>query len=346
MSAQAPVGTTLAILERTLKVMSAVQARIHASMKQEFKLLSKIIRDYTPKSYDYEPEEGEPRAKKSDYDMVEVIPVSDPNASTMAQRVVQYQAVMQMAQSAPQIYDLPQLHRQMLEVMGVKNPGKIIPTEDEQTPKDPVSENMAIMNGKPVKAFLYQDHEAHITVHMAAIQDPLLAQMMGQNPMARQIQSAAMAHISEHLSFAYRQKIEEQLGVPLPPPDEPLPEEVEVALSQLTAQAAQKLLQANTAQAQQQQAEQEAQDPLNIVQQKELALKEQELAQKQQKDTADIEIKRADLLIKAAKVEADSNSKDKELEVKQLLEGVKLGFTATKAGKQPPTTPPKGEGEQ
>jgi hypothetical protein len=341
MSAQAPVGTTLAILERTLKVMSAVQARIHASMKQEFKLLAKIIRDYTPKAYSYEPEDGEPRAKKADYDMVEVIPVSDPNASTMAQRVVQYQAVMQMAQATPQIYDLPQLHRQMLEVMGVKNPGKIIPTEEDQTPKDPVSENMAIMNGKPVKAFLYQDHEAHITVHMAAMQDPLLAQMMGQNPMAQQIQSAAMAHISEHLAFAYRKKIEEQLGVPLPPPDEKLPENVEVALSQLTAQAAQKLLQANTAQAQQQQAQQEAQDPLNIIQQKELALKEQELAQKGQKDAADIEIRKADLILKAAKVEADTNAKDKELEVRQLLEGVKLGMQAIPKDKPEPGAQPK-----
>lgn len=337
MSSQAPVGTTLAILERTLKVMSAVQARIHAAMKQEFKLLAKIIRDYTPKSYAYEPEDGEPIAKKSDYDMVEVIPVSDPNAATMAQRVVQYQAVMQMAQGAPQIYDLPQLHRQMLEVLGIKNPGKIIPTEEDQTPRDPVSENMAILNGKPVKAFIYQDHESHIAVHMAAMQDPMLAQMMGQNPMAQQIQSAAMAHISEHMAFAYRRRIEEHLGVPLPPPDAPLPEEVEIALSQLTAQAAQKLLAQNTAEAQQQQAQQEAQDPLNIIQQRELELKADELAHKKQKDVAEIELNKAKLLVEAGKIDANSQLQERELEVKQLIEGVKLGSQAMQNAIKPPT---------
>lgn len=346
MSAQAPVGTTLAILERTLKVMSAVQARIHAAMKQEFKLLAKIIRDYTPKSYSYEPEDAEPRAKKGDYDMVEIIPVSDPNASTMAQRVVQYQAVMQMAQAAPQIYDLPQLHRQMLEVMGIKNPGKIIPTEEDQTPKDPISENMAIMNMKPVKAFIYQDHESHISVHMAAMQDPMLAQMMGQNPNAQQIQSAAMAHISEHLAFAYRRKMEEQLGVPLPPPDAPLPEEVEVGLSQLAAQAAQKLLQANTAQAQQEQAAQEAQDPLNIIQQRELELKADELAHKKQKDAAEIELNKAKLLVEAGKIDNTSQLKERELEVKQLIEGVKLGTQAMQGAMTPPTQPAQSPGKK
>jgi len=343
MSAQAPVGTTLAILERTLKVMSAVQARIHAAMKQEFKLLAKIIRDYTPKSYSYEPEDAEPRAKKADYDMVEIIPVSDPNASTMAQRVVQYQAVMQMAQNAPQIYDLPQLHRQMLEVLGIKNPGKIIPTEEDQTPKDPVSENMAILNMKPVKAFIYQDHEAHIAVHMAAMQDPMLAQMMGQNPNAQQIQSSAMAHISEHLAFAYRRKMEEQLGVPLPPPDAPLPEEVEVGLSQLLAQAAQKLLAQNTAEAQQAQAQQEAQDPLNIIQQKELELKADELARKREKDAADVELNKAKLLIEAGKIDANSQLQERELEVKQLIEGVKLGTQAMQSAMVSNQTPPTTE---
>jgi hypothetical protein len=346
MSSQAPVGTTLAVLERTLKVMSAVQARIHAAMKQEFKLLATIIRDYTPKEYDYEPGEGERSVKQTDYDMVEVIPVSDPNASTMAQRVVQYQAVMQMAQGAPQIYDQKLLHRQMLEILGIKNPGKIIPMDDDMIPVDPVSENMNILNLKPVKAFMYQDHEAHITVHMAASQDPMLAEVIGQNPQAQQMQAALAAHVAEHVAFLYRRKIEEQLGMPLPPPDEPLPEEVEVGLSQLTAQAAQKLLQSNMAEAQQQQAQQEAQDPLNIIQQKELAIKEQEVARKSAKDLADTEVKKADLLIKAAKVEADSTAKNKELEVKQLLEGVKIGLTATNASKQPPTTPPKGEGEE
>ena len=326
MSAQAPVGTTLAILERTLKVMSAVQARIHAAMKQEFKLLARIIRDYTPTAYTYEPEEGEPRAKRTDYDMVEIIPVSDPNASTMAQRVVQYQAVMQMAQGTPQIYNLPELHRQMLEVMGVKNANKIIPVPEEQTPKDPVSENMAILNGKPVKAFIYQDHEAHLTVHKSAMEDPLMAQVMGQNPMAQQMQAAAAAHISEHLAFAYRRKLEEQLGVPLPPPDEKLPEEIEVALSQLTAQAAKKLLAKHTSEAQEQEAQEQAQDPLNIIQQRELDLKEQALQQKGAKDVADIELRKGDLLIKAVKTEEELALKDKEFESGQVLEGIKLGI--------------------
>ena len=220
MSANSPVGTTLAILERTLKVMGAVQARIHYAMKQEFKLLSAIIRDYTPKEYSYEPEEGGRKAKQADYDMVEVIPVSDPNAATMSQKVVQYQAVMQMAQAAPQIYDLPELNRQMLEVLGIKNIGKLIPTEDDQKPRDPVFENMALMNSKPVKAFINQDHQAHIQVHQMAMQDPKIAALMGQNPQAQSIQAAAMAHVNEHLAFEYRKQIEEQLGVQLPGVDE------------------------------------------------------------------------------------------------------------------------------
>ena len=239
MSANSPVGTTLAILERTLKVMSAVQARIYYAMKQEFKLLKGIIRDYTPEEYSYDPEVGDRRAKQADYDNVDVIPVSDPNAATMSQKVVQYQAVMQMAQANPQIYDLPELNKQMLEVLGIKNIGKLIPSTDDQKPKDPVSENMNIINGKPVKAFIYQDHEAHLGVHMAAMQDPKLMQMMSQNPQAQMIQAAALAHINEHIAFEYRKQLEEQLGVPLPNPDENLPEDVEVELSRLTAAAAQ-----------------------------------------------------------------------------------------------------------
>ena len=274
MSANSPVGTTLAILERTLKVMSAVQARIYYAMKQEFKLLKGIIRDYTPEEYNYDPEVGDRRAKQSDYDNCDVIPVSDPNAATMSQKVVQYQAVMQMAQANPQIYDLPELNKQMLEVLGIKNIGKLIPTAEDQKPKDPVSENMAILNGKPVKAFIYQDHQAHIAVHMAAMQDPKIAQLIGQNPQAQTIQAAAMAHINEHIAFEYRKQIEEQLGVPMPNPDEVLPEDVEVELSRLTADAAQKLLQKDQAEIQQQQIQQQQQDPLIQMQQQELAIKQ------------------------------------------------------------------------
>jgi hypothetical protein len=336
MSANSPVGTTLAILERTLKVMSAVQARIHYTMKQEFKLLAGIIRDYTPEEYSYEPEIGDRRAKQSDYDCCEVIPVSDPNAATMSQKVVQYQAVMQMAQANPQIYDLPELNRQMLEVLGVKNIGKLIPSTDDQKPKDPVSENMAVLNGKPVKAFIYQDHQAHIQTHMSAIQDPKIAQMVGQSPMAQQIQAAMAAHVAEHIAFAYRNQMEEQLGVALPPPDEELPEDVEVELSKLVAQAAQQLLAKNQGEAQQQQAQQQAQDPLVQMQQQELQLKAQELQAKAQKMMADVELDKAKLELEKMKMEsteriagaqigAKVTMEDKQLQAKQMSEGVRLG---------------------
>ena len=295
MGANTPVGTTLAVLERTLKVMSAVQARIYYAMKQEFKLLKIIIRDYTPQEYNYEPEVGDRRAKQSDYDNVDVIPVSDPNAATMSQKVVQYQAVMQMAQQYPQIYDLPELNKQTLEVLGIKNIGKLVPAADAQKPKDPVSENMAIINGKPVKAFIYQDHQAHLAVHMAAMQDPKLMQMMSQNPQAQAIQAAAMAHINEHIAFEYRKQLEEQLGVPLPNPDEVLPEDVEVELSRLTAQAAQKLLAKDQGEVQQQQIQQQQQDPLIQMQQQELQLKAQDLQIKQQKTEADIALEQAQI---------------------------------------------------
>lgn len=339
MSAQSPVGTTLAVLERMLKVMSAVQARVHSSMKQEFKLLAKIIRDYTDDSYTYEPLEGDPRAKKSDYDYVEVIPVSDPNSATMAQRVVQYQAALQLAQTAPQLYDLPTLHKQMLNVLGIKNVNKILPTEEDIKPLDPVSENMNIFKNKPVKAFIHQDHEAHMQAHMSLIQDPMIQQTIGQNPAAQVIQAALQAHIGEHLAFLYRNKIEEQLGTQLPPPDEPLPAEIEVALSRVIAQAAEKLLQQDTAEVQQQQQQQEAQDPLNIIQRTELQLKTQELQHKMameqsemqnktQVDQAKIELEKAKLLIEAAKAQEDSDNKERELAVKQLLEGVKIGQNA------------------
>jgi hypothetical protein len=341
MSANAPVGTTLAILERTLKVMSAVQARIYYAMKQEFKLLKIIIRDYTPQEYSYEPEVGDRRAKQSDYDNVDVIPVSDPNAATMSQKVVQYQAVMQMAQQYPQIYDLPELNKQMLEVLGIKNISKLIPSTDQITAKDPVTENMAIINGKPVKAFIYQDHQAHIQVHMAAMQDPKIMQIVGQNPMAQTIQAAAMAHINEHVAFEYRKQLEEQLGVPLPAPEEVLPEDVEFEISKLMAQAASKLLTKDQAEVQQQQIEQQQQDPIIQMQQQELALKAQDLQLKAQKNQADIEIEHMRVDIEKMRVEsqeriagatlgAQAVKSEKDSEIKQFTEGTRLGIQAVK----------------
>jgi hypothetical protein len=298
--------------------MSAVQARIYYAMKQEFKLLKGIIRDYTPKEYSYDPDIGDRRAKQADYDNVDVIPVSDPNAATMSQKVVQYQAVMQMAQQYPQIYDLPELNRQMLEVLGIKNIGKLVPSAEDQKPKDPVSENMAIINMKPVKAFIYQDHQAHLAVHMAAMQDPKLMQMMSQNPQAQMIQAAALAHINEHIAFEYRKQLEEQLGVPLPNPDENLPEDVEVELSRLTAAAAQKLLQKDQSEVQQQQAQQQQQDPLIQMQQQELQLKAQDLQIKAQKTQADISIEQQRLELEKEKIASH-----------ERLEGAKLGAKAT-----------------
>ena len=299
MGANAPVGTTLALLERQLKTMSAVQARVHYSMKQEFKLLKDIIRDNTPSEYEYEPQGGNPMAKREDYDMVEVIPVSDPNSSTMAQRIMQYQAVIQLSQSAPQIYDLPQLHRQMIEVLGVRNADKLVPIEDDMKPRDPVSENMAFLNGKPTKAFIYQDHDAHIAVHVALMQDPLMAAQIGQNPQAQKMMAEIQAHIAEHLAFSYRKKVEEQLGVPMPKPDEDLPEDVEVQLSRLVAQASQQVLAQSKGQVAQQQAQQQAQDPLIQMQQAELKIKEQEVEIKKMKAQGDLQIRSEELGLKA-----------------------------------------------
>lgn len=306
MSANAPVGTTLALLERTLKTMGAVQARVHYSMKQEFKLLKGIIRDYSPAEYEYDPQGNDKQVKQSDYDMVEVIPVSDPNSSTMAQRIMQYQAVIQLAQGAPQIYDLPLLHRQMIEVLGVKNAEKLIPGADDQTPKDPISENMAFLNGKPTKAFIYQDQEAHIAAHTAFMQDPMIAAQIGQNPMAQKIQAATMAHIAEHLAFLYRKKVEEQVGVPLPAPDSKLPEDIEVQLSRLVAQGSAQLLQLNQANQQQQQAQQQAQDPLVQMQQAELQLKGQAEQTKAQKIAADIELGKAKLELENKRIDTQA----------------------------------------
>ena len=353
MSAQSPVGTTLAILERTLKVMSAVQARIHYSMKQEFKLLKTIIRDYTPEEYTYEPVEGPPRAKQSDYDNVDVIPVSDPNAATMSQKVVQYQAVMQLAQQAPQLYDLPFLHRQMLEVLGIKNASKLVPTEDDEKPRDPVSENMDILTGKPVKAFIYQDHEAHIVVHMSAIQDPKIARMVGQSPMANQMMGAMAAHIQEHVAFEYRRQLEEQLGVPYPAPDQDMPEDLEVQISRLAAAGAQKLLAKNQAEAAQQQAQQVAQDPIVQMQQAELAIKQAELQRKTTKDQLDAAAKADQLEIEKQRIEAQKEiagmqvgakaAKDKaDLESKMELEGIRLGSQIAQQRAQGSKPPKKG----
>ena len=299
MSANAPVGTTLALLERQLKTMSAVQARVHYSMKQEFKLLKEIIRDHAPAEYAYTPVKGDRQAKQADYDMVDVIPVSDPNSSTMAQRIMQYQAVIQLSQQAPQIYDLPQLHRQMIEVLGVKNADKLVPIEDDMKPRDPVSENMAFLNGKPTKAFIFQDHDAHIAVHTSMMQDPIIMGQIGQTPMAQQMQAAIMAHVAEHVAFKYRSMIQDRLGATLPAPDAELPDEVEVQLSKLVAQASQQLLTLNKGQAAQQQAQAAAQDPIIQMQQAELAIKTKDAETKQLKVKGDLQLKAAELQLKA-----------------------------------------------
>jgi hypothetical protein len=295
MSANAPVGTTLALLERQLKVMTAVQARVHFALKQELKLLKNLIRDYTDADYTYEPEYGSRKAKRGDYDLVDLIPVSDPNAATMSQRVIQYQAVIQMAQMAPDIYDLPQLHRGMLDVLGIKNADKLVPIEEDMKPVDPVSENQAALNGKPMKAFMYQNHDAHIQVHMMLLQDPMMQQLIGQNPQAPKIMGAITAHIAEHAGYKMRQQIEQQLGMPMPPEDEKLPPQIEVALSGMLAQAAQQVTQQNQAQAAQQQAQQQAQDPVVQMQMQELQIK-----------AAANQLKEADLKLKATKIAADA----------------------------------------
>ena len=337
MSAQSPVGTTLAILERMLKVMSAVQARIHYSMKQEFKLLKVIIRDYTPDDYSYEPVDGERSIKQSDYDQVNVIPVSDPNAATMSQKVVQYQAVLQLAQGAPQLYDLPLLHRQMLEVLGIRNAEKLVPMPEDHKPRDPVSENMAAITGKPIKAFIYQDHEAHIRVHMAGMQDPKIAQLIGQNPMAQQIQAAMLAHINEHIAFEYRRQVEEQVGMELPAPNEEMSQEMEVAVSRLAARGAEKLFQKNQAEAAQQQAQAQMQNPLTQIQMQELQIKQGDLERKKQKDIMDAAAKADQIEVERLRIEKQAEAEGAKLGVqiakaraegaaKNEAEGIKLGL--------------------
>ena len=324
MSANAPVGTTLALLERTLKPMAAVQARVHYAMKQEFKLLKKIIAEYAGSEYAYQPLRGEVGAKQSDYLMVDVIPVSDPNSSTMAQRVVQYQAVLQMSQSAPQIYDLPQLHRQMIEVLGVKNADKLVPTKEDMKPADPISENMNALVGKPMKAFIYQDHDAHIATHMAFMQDPMVAQLIGQNPQAKQIMASLQAHIAEHLGFNYRKQMEEKLGAPLPPPNEELPKEVEVNLARLVADAGKQLTQEHQQEAAQRAAQAKAQDPIVQMQQQELKLKAAELQRKAKKDAADTQLKAAELQRKSVKDKADIQMDQAELAIDAKKEKAKM----------------------
>jgi hypothetical protein len=346
MGANAPVGSTLALLERQLKVMTAVQARVHFALKQELQLLAAIIRDYTDDEYTYEPDgEAGPRAKKSDYRHVDILPVSDPNAATLSQRVVQYQAVIQLAQSAPDIYDLPKLHRGMLEVLGIKNADKLVPLEEDQKPTDPVSENQNVLKGKPVKAFQYQDHQAHIQVHMSAMQDPVLMQLIGQNPRAQAMQAAMMAHIAEHAGFAYRQKIEQQLGMPLPPEGEPLPPQIEIALSGMMAQAAQQVLQQNQVQQAQQQAQQQQQDPVLQMQQQELQIKQSELALKEKKLQIDAATKADELELKQQELDAKMElegykagqqvqQNDARLQADQEREGVRIGVDIAKSKQQ------------
>jgi hypothetical protein len=328
MSAQAPVGTTLAILERTLKTMSAVQARVHYSMKQELGLLKQIIAAYTPDEYNYEPIEGHRRAKRSDYDNVDVIPVSDPNASTMAQKIVQYQAVLQLAQTAPQLYNLPLLHRQMLEVLNIKDAEKLVPMPEDQRPEDPITENQSILMGKPVKAFAYQDHKAHITIHMSAMQDPKIMQLLQGNPMAQQMQASMMNHINEHLGMEYRKQIEIQLGFNLPPQEDESGEEinmnpeVEARLAPMLAQAAQRLLQQNQAEVAQQQAQQAQQDPIVQMQQQELQIKMAEQQRKAAKDQMDAQLRQQQQQIETGRIVAQT-----ELEREKMAEPEDGGYS-------------------
>jgi hypothetical protein len=347
MSTNAPVGTTLALLERTLKVMTAVQARLHYAMKQEFKLLKVIIADYTPDEYDYNPEEGNRKAKKSDYDSTDVIPVSDPNAATMAQKIVQYQAALQLAQTAPQLYNLPLLHRQMIEVLGIKNANKLVPIDEDAVPTDPVQENQNLLIGKPVKAFVEQNHKAHIQAHMAAIQNPQVQQLMQMNPQAQAIMAAAMAHINEHIGFEYRRQIEEAIGMPLPSEEnnKHTPPEVADQIAVMVAQASQQLMQQAQQQAAQQQAQQQAMDPVLQMQQQELQLRMEDLKLKQQKQQIDAAAKADQIRVEEARIQAQKDiaamqvganaaaAKDK-VDKHQQLEGLRLGIDIAKSKAQ------------
>jgi len=334
MSANSPVGTTLAILERTMKVMSAVQARIHYSLKQELRLLKTIIADYTPEDYSYEPIEGDRQAKKSDYDMVDVIPVSDPNAATLSQKVVQYQAVIQLAQTAPQIYDMKYLHRQMLEVLGIKNAAKLVKLDDDEFPLDPISENMNAVNGKPMKAFIYQDHDAHIAAHQAFMTDPVVTKTIGQNPQANQIMAALQAHMAEHLGFQYRSQIEKQMGVTLPAPDAPLPESVEVELSRLVAIASQQLLEIHKGQEAQKKSEEQAKDPLVQMQQQELQIKMQDAQRKMQKDQADMQARMAQIQTEQQRIQSQANTDAMRIQSEAQSSSMRIQADMDKASAQ------------
>jgi hypothetical protein len=322
MSANSPVGTTLAILERTLKIMSAVQARIHYSMHEELRLLKGIIRDYTPPDYDYQPDTGDRQIKQSDYDQVDVIPVSDPNAATMSQKVVQYQAVLQLAQGAPQLYDLPLLHRQMLDVLGIKNAQKLVPMEDDTRPRDPITENQNVLKGKPVKAFFYQDHQAHIAVHSMALQDPKIQQTLAQNPNVQTMMAAMQAHISEHLGYEYRKQMEQQMGIQLPNYEENddivIPKEMENQIAQMAAQASQQLLQQHQQEAQQQQAQQQMQDPVIQMQMQELAIKQAEQKRKADKDAADVQLKAQQIAVEKQRIESQQEIAGANLAMKHF----------------------------
>ncbi len=321
-NAQAPVGTTLALMERSMKVMSGVQARLHAALKNELRLLAAVIRDYMDDKYAYEMEGEFSRTKDFD-ERIDVIPVSDPNAATMSQRVMQYQAALQLAQQAPQLYDMGKLHRQMLEVLGIQDASSIIKLPEDIKPADPVTENMAMLKQEPVKAFKYQDHEAHIRVHMAAANDPKIKEIVGQSPFAGAIQAALSAHITEHVAFQYRKEIEKNLGVAMPNEEKPLPEDVEEELSRVTAEAAEKLLKSNTAEAQQAEAQRQQQDPLTQIQQRELAIKEQELEHKKQMDIAKLELE-------AQKAMMNNKNQTERLESENKREGARLGVALTK----------------
>ena len=352
MNQEAPVGTTLALMERSMKVMSAVQARLHAAMKHEFKILEQIVRDHSPHPYPYDLD-GDEVMKPEDFDdRIDVIPVSDPNSSTMAQRIMQYQAALQLAGTAPQLYDLPKLHRQMLEVLGIQDADQLIPLEDEIPSRDPVSENMNLIMGDPVKAFMWQDHEAHITAHMSAAQEPRMAELLSMAPDAGVKEAALAAHVGEHLAFQYRREIEKQIGVPLPPPDEPLPDDVEVQLSKLVAEASERILQQGMAEQQQQQQEEQAQDPVLQMRSRELDIKEQDVSSRAQEREARLQldmekaksrdsVERERIEVNATKaedrIEADvftevlkAETAENEIEAKSVLEGTRMALDLIK----------------
>ena len=349
MSAQSPVGTTLAILERTLKVMSAVQARIHYAMHEEFRLLKDIVRDFAPEEYSYDPDVGSKSAKQSDYDMCDVIPVSDPNAATMSQKVVQYQAVFQLAQTAPQLYDMPLLHRQMIEVLGVRNAAKLVPMNEDRRPRDPVTENIDILKGKPAKAFVFQDHQAHISVHMAAMQDPKIQSVVGQDPQSAQTMMAAMhAHINEHVGYEYKKQIEAAIGMEIPDfeddDDQQIPKEMENRIAQMAAQASQQILQQHQQEAQQQQAQQQMQDPIIQMQMQELQIKQAEVQRKIAKDQLDAAAKDKQMQIEMERINAqkeiaganmamkhssDKQRNDTQMEIEGFRQGMEMNRQRT-----------------